>query len=193
MQEKTDVGRQWNRRRWWNSGIKMRKVSAALRFRSYAALRFRSSAVPQFRGSAAPREKKPSRTREEAFADVRRSLSGRRELRERHSGENSNAEPRDCGQEPSTAVSSQGVVEAGNGDAPATQGRGQKLSMQRNARSARKMSAVASDAAVGGYATSRHFQSTTFGPTKKNAGQLCHSRTAAFDDTSVRAIASFAF
>jgi len=71
-------------------------------------------------------------------------------------------------------------------------GRDQKLSMQRNAKSARKMAAVASNAAVGGYATSRHFQSTAFGPTKK-AGRLCHSRAAAFDDTSARAIASFAF
>jgi hypothetical protein len=68
----------------------------------------------------------------------------------------------------------------------------QKLSMQRNAKSARKMAAVASNAAVGGYATSRHFQSTAFGPTKK-AGRLCHSRAAAFGDTSARAIASFAF
>jgi hypothetical protein len=51
---------------------------------------------------------------------------------------------------------------------------------------------VASNAAVGGYATSRHFHSTVFGQTK-NAGRLCHSREAAFDDTSDRAIAAFAF
>jgi len=54
------------------------------------------------------------------------------------------------------------------------------------------MAAVASDAAVGGYATSHHFQSTAFGPSK-NADRLCHSRAAASDDTSARAIASFAF
>ena len=171
----------------------MRKVSAELRFRSYAALRFRSSAAlrfrssaaPRFRNSAAPREKNPSRTRKETFADV---ANFARDI----PGENSNAEPRNCGQELATAVSSQGVVEAGNGDAPATQGRGQKLSLQRNAESAMKIATVASDAAIGGYATSRHFQSTAFGPTK-NAGRLCHSRAAAFDDTSVRAIATFAF
>jgi hypothetical protein len=68
----------------------------------------------------------------------------------------------------------------------------QNLFVQRNAKSARKIAAVASYAAVGGYATSRHFQSTVFGPTKQ-AGRLCHGRAAAFDDTSARVIASFAF
>ncbi len=39
-------------------------------------------------------------------------------------------------------------------------GRDQKMSMQRNAKSAMKIATVASDAAVGGYATSRHFPET---------------------------------
>ena len=92
--------------------------AAMVEFGNQNAQSLRSSAVPKLRGSAAPREKNPSRTCEEALADAKRSLSGPRELRARHSGENSNAEPRNCGQEPATAVSSQGVVEAVNGDAP---------------------------------------------------------------------------
>ena len=51
--------------------------------------------------------------------------------------------------------------------ARASSRRDQNLSVQRNAKIARKIAAVASYAAVGGYATSRHFQSTVLGPTKK--------------------------
>ena len=43
----------------------------------------------------------------------------------------------------------------------------QNLSVHRNAKRARKMAAVAPHAAVGGYAISRHFQSTVLGPTNK--------------------------
>ncbi len=123
------------------------------------------SEVLRLRGSA----------REKAFADAKRSLRGRRELRERHSGENSNAGPRNCGQEPATAVSSQGVVEAVNGDAPATQGRDQKLSMQLNAKSAMTIATVASDAAIGGYATSRNFPETLCSLRSLWLKQLDHS------------------
>ena len=54
-------------------------------------------------------------------------------------------------------------------------GRDQKLSMQRNSKSAMKIATVASDAAVGGYATSRHFPETLCSLRSLWLKQLDHS------------------